>query len=84
MLVAVSDADMVASAYSDGKLGPAQGADALSVIRLGRPPGELRAAATGVSNSVTGPPAAVAVTPDGRYAVVAELRGPRPAGKAAR
>ena len=72
---------MVASAYSDGKLGPAQGTDALSVIRLGRPPAELRAVATDVSNSVTAPPASVAVTPDDCYAIVAELRGARPAGK---
>lgn len=77
-LLATSDADMRPSAYLDGKLGPADGADALTVIRLDRPGRELRPVAIPVSNSVTGPPAVVAVTPDGRYAVVIETRGPRP------
>lgn len=81
-LVAVSDADMVASAYVDGHLGPAEGADALSVIRLGGPPRAMRAAHVAVTNSVAGPPASLAVTPDGRYAVVIETLGPRPAGPA--
>ena len=78
-LLATSDADMRPSAYLDGKLGPADGADALTVIRLDRPGRELRPVAIPVTNSVTGPPAVVAVTPDGRYAVVIETRGPRPA-----
>ena len=78
-LVTVSDADMLPSAYIDGKLGPVDGADALSVVRLDRPDRALRATEIPVSNSVTGPPASVAVTPDGRYAVVIEVRGPRPA-----
>ena len=82
LLVAVSDADMVPSAYVDGRLAPAAGADALSVIRLNRPPRELHAVALGVSNSVAGPPAAVAVTPDGRHAIVVETLGSRPVGKA--
>lgn len=87
LLVAVSDADMVPSAYLNGRLGPAQGVDALSVVRLDRvrsdwlrrAPGATRAAQVPVSNSVTGPPAVVATTPDGRYAVVVETLGPRPA-----
>ncbi len=33
-LVSISDADMIPSAYTNGKLGPVDGADALSVIRL--------------------------------------------------
>ncbi len=41
-LISVSDADMVPSAYVDGKLGPVDGTDALSVIRLDRPGRELR------------------------------------------
>lgn len=81
-LVVVSDADMVASAYVDGRLGPMAGNDALSVIALGRHPRELRSAAIAVSNSVAGPPVAVAVTPDGRHAIVVETFAPRPAGKA--
>ncbi len=81
-LVAVSDADMVASAYIDGHLGPIEGHDALSVIALNKPVGQLKAVAIDASNSVTGPPSSVAVSPDGRYAVVIETRGTRPAGKA--
>ena len=78
LLIAVSDADMLASAYSDGELGPVDGEDALSVIPLGKHPRDLRAFEIGVSNSVVGPPAVVAVTPDGRYAIVSESLRPRP------
>jgi len=79
-LVAVSDADMVASAYVDGLLGPVEGADALTVLPLG---GDVRRAAPGAvvaSNSVAGPPSAVAATADGRFAVVVETFAPRPGG----
>ncbi len=82
LLVAVSDADMVASAYQDGRLGPVAGNDALSVIRLDKPVRELKAVAIEATNSVTGPPSSVAVSPDGRYAIVIETRGGRPSGKA--
>lgn len=78
LLISVSDADMVASAYSDGDLGPVDGQDALSVIPLGKPPRDWRAFEIGVSTSVVGPPAVVAVTPDGRYAIVSESLRPRP------
>ncbi len=81
MLVVASDADMLASAYIDGRLGPPGGPDVLSVIKLDRRPGEMRPATVEVANSVVGPPSSVAVTPDGRYAVVVETRGRRPAGK---
>lgn len=79
-LVSISDADMLASAYVNGRLGPREGQDALSVIPLGKPPGALRAFETPASNSVAGPPNAVAVTPDGRYAFVIETFRPRPTG----
>ncbi len=82
-LVSVSDADMIPSAYFNGKLGPAQGADALSIIRLDRAPSEYRAVEISISNSVTGPPVAVVVSPDGRYAVVGERLGQRPQNKTA-
>lgn len=81
-IVAISDADMLASAYIDGHLGPVEGSDALAVIRLDKPVRDLKAVPLGVSNSVTGPPSAVAVSPDGRYAIVVETRGQRPPGKA--
>lgn len=79
MLVAVSDADMLPSAYIDGDLGPVAGEDALSVIRLDRPDGTYQVREVAASNSVAGPPASLAVTPDGRYAIVIETRGGRPA-----
>ena len=78
LIISVSDADMVASAYSDGELGPVDGVDALSVIPLGKHPRDLRAFEIGVSHSVVGPPAVVAVPPDGRYAIVSESLRPRP------
>ncbi|GJG89543.1 hypothetical protein tb265_47240 [Gemmatimonadetes bacterium T265] len=88
LLVALSDADMVASAYIDGRLGPPRGADALTVVRLDRVRGRARPLDTlavgraAVGNSVTGPPAAAALTPDGRYAVVVETLGARRPGAA--
>ena len=81
MLISVSDADMVASAYSDGKLGTPDGSDALSIIKLDKPIRDLKAEEIGVSNSVTGPAISVAVTPNGRYAIVIETRGSLPKGK---
>jgi DNA-binding beta-propeller fold protein YncE len=79
-LVSISDADMVASAYVNGQLGPREGQDALSVIPLGGHVRDLRAYETEATNSVAGPPVAVAVTPDGRYALVVESFAPRPEG----
>ncbi|MDX2258864.1 MAG: hypothetical protein NW205_08105 [Hyphomicrobiaceae bacterium] len=79
-IVAISDADMVASAYVDGALGPRAGEDRLSLIR---PTGRARdwtAVEVAASNSVAGPPAAVALSPDGRTAIVVETLGARPAG----
>lgn len=78
-LVAISDADMLASAYVDGRLGPREGEDMLSVIPLGGHPRDLKAAQVPVSNSVAGPPVAVAVTPDGRHAIAVETFTRRPA-----
>lgn len=79
-IVSVSDADMVASAYVDGQLGPREGRDAISVIRLGGDPRDWTAAEAFASNSVAGPPAAVDITPDGRFAFVIETWAPRPQG----
>ena len=81
-LVSISDADMLASAYVNGKLGPREGEDALSVIPLGGHVRDLQAYETPASNSVAGPPNAVAVTPDGRYAFVVETFRQRPKGAA--
>lgn len=83
ILLALSDADMVPSAYVNGQLGPVAGADALSVLTFDghqTAPSSVRTLA--LSNSVTGPPAAIATTPDGRYAIAVETRGQRPASGA--
>lgn len=79
-LVSVSDADMLSSAYVDGLLGPREGRDVLSVIPLGGHVRDLQAYEVEASNSVAGPPVAVVVTPDGRYAIVVETWTQRPEG----
>ncbi|YAF98454.1 MAG: hypothetical protein AB3A66_12725 [Nodularia sp. CChRGM 3473] len=79
-LISVSDADMLASAYVDGRLGPPEGRDALSVIPLGGHVRNLKVYETEASNSVAGPPVVVDVTPDGRYAFVVETLTQRPEG----
>lgn len=76
-LVAVSDGDMLASAYVNGRLGPREDADALIVAAIGAALADATVTTAPVSNSVAGAPTAVAVTPDGRYAVVSESFGPR-------
>ncbi|NML65885.1 hypothetical protein HHL22_11780 [Hymenobacter sp. RP-2-7] len=82
-IVALSDADMVPSAYVDDKLGPPAGTDVLSVVRFdGRRVAPVSMQTLPISNSVTGPPAAVATTPDGRYAITIETRGPRTSSSA--
>ena len=79
-LVSISDADMLASAYVNGLLGPREGRDALSVIPLGGHVRDFRAYETEATNSVAGPPVAGAGTLDGRYAVVIETWTQRPEG----
>ena len=79
-LVVASDTDMLPSAYIDGKLGPPAGPDQLSVIRLGRA-AVMKPATAEVTNSVIGPPSSIALTPDGRYAIVIETQGPRAIGQ---
>ncbi len=73
-VISIHDGDMLASAYVNGQLGPRESEDVLSVLSLN----DLSVATVPVSNSVAGAPTAVAVTPDGRYAVVSESFGPRP------
>ncbi|MEL6279088.1 MAG: hypothetical protein AAFR28_09435 [Pseudomonadota bacterium] len=79
-LVAISDGDMLASAYVTFQLGPQEDRDTLSVLTFSPDLSELNLASVEVSNSVAGSPTAVAVTPDGRFAVVSESFGPRPEG----
>jgi DNA-binding beta-propeller fold protein YncE len=77
-LVSVQDADMVASAYVNGQLGPREGVDTLAVIALEGDPRDWVAAEVPASNSVAGPPAAVDISPDGKHAIVIETWTPRP------
>ncbi|MGF1476533.1 MAG: beta-propeller fold lactonase family protein [Geminicoccaceae bacterium] len=77
-LVSVQDADMLASAYVNGQLGPREGRDSLAVIPLDGDPRDWTASEIFASNSVAGPPAAIAITPDGRFAYVIETFTPRP------
>ena len=76
-LVAISDGDMLASAYVNGQLGPQESDDALIVATISPDLTSSAIATVTVSNSVAGAPTAVAVTPDGRYAVVSESFGQR-------
>jgi len=71
-LVSIHDGDMVASAYVNGRLGAPETADTLSVLSLS----DLSLASVSVSNSVAGAPTAVAVTPNGQFALVSESFGP--------
>lgn len=82
-LVALSDADMVASAYVDGDLGskPAGLEDTLTVIPLGRGPASMaQPALLAVSNAVTAWPSNLSLTPDGRFGIVTELGAPAARG----
>lgn len=80
-MVAISDADMVASAYIDAQLGPHEPTeqDMLTVIELplafdGRP---VTMGSVAASNSVTGPPRVLALDPSGMRAYVIETLGRR-------
>ena len=76
-LAILSDADMVASAYMNGDLGPRspEMQDELSLIPLNNGlPGEPHRIP--VSNAATSWPSILALSEDGRFAYVAETDGP--------
>lgn len=89
-IAVLSDADLSATAFADGNLArpSADSQDAMTIIALpitpepapGTEVWETKFAQAPVSNSVMGPPAALAVNPAGNFAVVAETFGPAPAG----
>jgi len=90
LIAVLCDADMTWTAFADGGLGLRAGSarDALTVVSLPiAPPPDERASnwqttvrQAPVSNSVYGPPVALAVSRDGRTAYACETRGPAPAG----
>lgn len=82
-IAAISDADMLASAYGTGQLGqpePANAVDSLSLITLPLDPTGRPSAQIAVSNAVTGPVASIDASPDGRFLYVIEHTGPASGG----
>ncbi len=74
-IVALSDLDQAAGGYANGKLMLLPGQiDQLSIID------GARVTSTPVSNSVIGWVTTMRRSPDGRFAYVAEIRGPAPPG----
>jgi DNA-binding beta-propeller fold protein YncE len=82
MIVTISDADMIATAFSTGQLGtPADGAkDTLTVLGMPITEPQTAFAQVPVSNSVMGPPQALSVNSAGTTAFVVESHGPAAAG----
>lgn len=84
-IVTINDADMAASAWADGQLGPRDPAatDSMTVITLPiSETAETPWAQVEVSNSALCPPTCLSVSRDGRYAFVVEYRGPAGSGAA--
>jgi hypothetical protein len=79
-IVSISDGDMAATAYVDGRLGAARSTDALTVTFLDPERLATRSVSVPVSNSVAGPPTAIALSPDRRFAFVTESFAPRGEG----
>jgi DNA-binding beta-propeller fold protein YncE len=81
-IVSISDADMTAEAFQTGLLGEREpeGKDLLTVVKLPIEEPRTAFAQVEVSNSALGPPQGLAVSEDGRYAFVVEMRGRAPAG----
>ena len=77
-LLALSDVDMVATAYEDGQLGAVvEQPDTLSIFDLRQ---ERTLSTITASNSVASPPSVLAISPDGQFAAVIETLQPRPEG----
>lgn len=81
-IVTISDADLTAPALHTGRLGERDPAarDTLTVLELPIREPTTPWAQIEVSNSVIGPPNALAVSRDGNTAFVIESRGPAPEG----
>jgi hypothetical protein len=74
-IAAISDGDFLASTYSDGKLPTPGTTDQLSIVMLPLNRGQERISQIKASNSVTGAPYALALSPDSRTAFVVETLG---------
>ena len=81
-IVTISDADMSAPALQSGRLGEREPGvqDTLTVLALPIREPSTPWAQINVSNSVIGPPNALAVSRDGNTAFIVESRGPAPEG----
>lgn len=86
-IAVIGDADMQAEAFADGRLRSRSGAkDTLTLIALPiaeegqKSKWQTPFTQIEVSNSVMGPPCALAVSPDGTLAFVVETKGHAPAG----
>ena len=77
-ILSVSDADMVASAYTNGKLGSKEGEDVLSIIDFDNTLNSYSKVEVPASNSVAGPPSVIAVDHSGKYAYIIETFKQRP------
>ncbi|MFM7423551.1 MAG: beta-propeller fold lactonase family protein [Elainella sp.] len=78
-LLALSDVDMVATAYEDGNLGAAvpNAQDTLAIAKLPFGNNAKPEATIPASNSVFSPPAVMDITPNGQLAMVVETWQPR-------
>ena len=77
-ILSVSDADMVASAYTNGKLGKKEGKDVFSIIDFDNTLNSYTKVEVPASNSVAGPPSVLAVDPSGKYVYIIETFKQRP------
>jgi DNA-binding beta-propeller fold protein YncE len=78
-IAVISDGDFRASTYRDNRLAEpsANFRDVLTILQPGKDSKTSRRAEVAVSNSVTSPPEVFALSPDGRFAYVAERLGQR-------
>lgn len=79
-IAAISDDDFLASTYGDGKLPTPTVGDKLSILTLPLNGKQEALAQINASNSVTGAPYALALSPNGQSAFVVETLGAIPAG----
>ncbi len=75
-VLVISDADQIGTSYADGFVAAGRTVDALTRLSPTSPGGLEVDGTVEVNNSVISWPRAVAVSPDGKYAYVAETRGP--------